>query len=245
MINLYVGYDEREACVLHTFIQSVIENTTIPVRFIPLNRSMLNNFDGQQDGTNAFIYSRYLIPHLEGYKGHALFCDGDMIANGDLKELWELRDDQYAVQVVQHEYTTMFARKYVGTPLENDNVDYPRKNWSSVAIWNCGHPKNRFLTPEHVSDAGGRYLHRFQWLDDDDIGDLPIEWNWLEGEYPPNPTAKLHHHTLGSPGFEMYSESPTARAWNQYLLNALHMSGERQSEMVRRAHWHVPGVLSA
>lgn len=245
MITLYIGYDPREACVYHTFCQSVIDNTSVPVKFVPLHKPMLNDFDGQQDGTNAFIYSRYLVPYLEGYDGWALFCDGDMIVNADLKELWDLRDETKAVQVVKHEYKTKHPRKYVGTPIENDNVDYPRKNWSSVCIWNCAHQKNRYLTPENVSDAGGAYLHRYQWLDDNDIGDLPVEWNWLEHEYPRNPSAKLIHHTLGSPGFSEYAGSPSARDWNQYMLNSLHMVGERQSEMVRRAHWHVPGSRTA
>ncbi|MHC4361847.1 MAG: hypothetical protein ACYSTZ_03385, partial [Planctomycetota bacterium] len=78
---------------------------------------------------------------------------------------------------------------------------------------------------------------RFEFLADDLIGDLPIEWNWLEGEYPHNPSAKLVHQTLGSPGFEHYANSPSAGVWHGYLLNAFHMQGERQLEMVRRAHW--------
>jgi len=238
MIPLYVGYDLREAAVYHTFCQSVIEQASKPVMFIPLHESMLDGFDGQQDGTNKFIYSRYLVPYLNGFYGAAVFCDGDMVVNADINELLELFDPDKAVQVVKHKYRTKAERKYVGTPLESRNVDYPRKNQSSVMIFNCAHPANTILTPEFVSEAGGSFLHRFEWLNEDQIGELPFEWNWLELEYMHNPDAKLFHHTLGSPGFKTYEDSPSARLWNHYLLNALNMEGERQHEMVRRAHWN-------
>ena len=238
MLTLYVGYDPREACVYHTFCQSVIENASGPVKFVPLHRDMLDNFDGQQDGTNAFIYSRYLVPHLQNFVGHAMFCDGDMHVNSDIYELWDIRDDSYAVQVVQHNYKTAQHRKYVDTPIENYNVDYPRKNWSSVVIFNCGHLSNTVLTPEFVAEAGGSVLHRFKWLNDDEIGALPVEWNWLVGEYPDNDKADLYHHTLGSPGFSYYADCHSAKEWNHYLLNSLHMEGESPYEMVRRARWH-------
>ena len=237
MITLYVVYDPREACVYHTFCQSVIENASGPVKFVPLHKSMLENFDGQRDGTNAFIYSRYLIPELEDFKGFAIFCDGDMIVTEDIYELYNLRDGTKAVQVVQHDYKTKHPRKYVGTPLENDNIDYPRKNWSSVTIWNCGHESNKILTREFVEDAGGAFLHRFQWLNDDDIGWLPIRWNHLVGEYEKNPNACLYHHTLGSPGFNEYRDCEGASEWNRYLLNALNMEGEHAHDMVRRARF--------
>ncbi len=237
MLPIYVGYDPREACVYHTFCQSVIEHAHSPVSFTPLHQQHLNGFDGQQDGTNAFIYSRYLVPYLETFQGAAVFVDGDMHVNCDINELLYLFDPDYAVQVVKHDYSTRHHRKYLGTPLENDNVDYPRKNWSSVMIWNCAHPANKILTPEFVADAGGAFLHRFEWLRDDQIGGLPKEWNHLVGEYKPNPDAKLYHHTLGTPGFQRYMSCESHKEWNAYLLNALHLEGERQSDMVRRAHW--------
>lgn len=230
MLSLYVGFDPREACVYHTFCQSVIEHASKPVQFIPLN------LDGQQDGTNSFTYSRYLVPSLQDYEGWALFCDGDMLVTDDIYRLYELRDESKAVMVVKHDYRTNSPRKYIGTPLANDNIDYPRKNWSSVMLLNCGHPSNKILTPELVGEAGGGFLHRFQWLDDEDIGDLPFEWNHLVGEYE-DKHAKLYHHTLGSPGFEYYSKCYSSREWNKTLLNALNMEGERQAEMVRRAQW--------
>lgn len=238
MLTLYVGYDPREAAVYHVFCQSVIEHASGPVRFIPLHAPMLDDFDGQQDGTNAFIFSRYLVPYLEGYEGWAMFADGDMHVNADIYELWELRDASKAVQVVKHDYQTQSPRKYVGTPIANDNIDYPRKNWSSVMLFNCAHSSNRYLSVENVSEAGGAFLHRFRWLRDEQIGELPLDWNHLVGEYEANPCAKLVHHTLGSPGFEAYKDCETAKDWNTYLLNATNMIGERQAEMVRRAQWH-------
>lgn len=238
MLDIYVGYDPREACVYHTFCQSVIEHASGPVRFIPLHQDLLH-IDGQQDGTNAFIYSRYLVPHLQDYKGWAMFFDGDMHVTADVYELFELRDPQSAVQVVKHDYKTSSPRKYIGTPIENDNIDYPRKNWSSVMLFNCAHPSNKYLSPTNVGEAGGAFLHRFQWLTDEQIGELPHEWNHLVGEYP-EAEAKLYHHTLGSPGFIHYAGCESAAGWNRYLLNALHMVGEHPTEMVRRAYWKSP-----
>lgn len=235
MVPLFVGYDPREAIAYHVFCQSVIEHASMPVQFIPLHAPMLSNFDGQQDGTNAFIYSRYLIPSLQNLSGWALFCDGDMIVKDDIAKLWALRDDRYAAMVVKHDYQTRHPRKYIGTPLENDNLDYPRKNWSSVTLWNCGHPSNRILSRKFVADAGGRLLHRFAWLKDEEIGDLPMEWNHLVLEYPAM-DAKLMHHTLGTPAFKHYSNSDIA--WRRYLNNALHAEGESPLEIVRRANGH-------
>lgn len=235
-ITLYVGYDPREAAVFTVFNQSVIEHTTVPVAICPLHQKSLD-FDGQQDGTNAFIYSRYLVPFLQGFDGWAIFCDGDMILRDDLKNLWDMRDDSKAVQVVKHNYKTREARKYIGSPIENSNIDYPRKNWSSVILFNCGHPSNKVLTRDFVAEAGGAILHRFGWLNDEEIGELPVEWNHLVREMDKNPDARLVHFTLGAPGFEHYMRDDYSWEWNTYLINAIHMEGERPEKMMNRALW--------
>lgn len=233
MIDLYVGFDPREAAAYHVFCQSVIDRASVPVRFVPLHKPMLAGFDGQRDGTNAFIFSRYLIPSLQGFRGWALFADGDMIVRQDIAKLWALRDEAKAVQVVKHEYQTRHRRKYVGTPIENDNLDYERKNWSSVVLWNCGHPSNRILTREFVEDAGGVFLHRFQWLQDAEIGGLPEEWNVLIGEQHGTPA--LAHYTLGVPGFSMYRQEPYADEWAATYLRAITLIGEPPAAVTRWA----------
>ena len=37
IIDLVVGFDQKEAVAYHTFVQSVIENASNSVRFMPLN----------------------------------------------------------------------------------------------------------------------------------------------------------------------------------------------------------------
>ena len=210
-INVFVGFDQLEAIAYHVFCQSVLEKSTSLINFTPLAYQNLNFFKNHDDGSNKFIYSRFLTPFLNEYSGWAIFADGDMVCNHDITELWNLKDPSKAVQVVKHEYKTKKTVKYLG----NKNEDYPRKNWSSLVLWNCEHPANKILTPEFIQDKPGSFLHRFSWLDDSQIGELPIEWNWLAIEYPNNPAAKIIHYTLGTPCFKEYSTTSQADIWQQ------------------------------
>ena len=132
-INLVVGFDQREAVAYHTFCQSVLETASLPVRFLPLAENTLVDYkETHTDGSNRFIYSRFLTPYLMGFQGWAIFADGDMVCQTDIKALWDLRDPSKALQVVQHDYQTKAHTKYLG----NKNENYPRKNWSSLILWN-------------------------------------------------------------------------------------------------------------
>lgn len=215
MIPIFIGYDPRESIAYHVLAQSIINRTSVPVSIAPLSERMLRGFDGQRDGTNAFIYSRFLVPELSGYQGWAVFMDADMLLRDDLVKLWDQRDDSKAVMVVKHDYHTTAARKLVGTPMECANSDYPRKNWSSMVLWNCGHPQNRILTREFVQEAPGSVLHRFSWLSDDLIGGIGPAWNHLVGEHPKNDQAKLVHFTLGAPCFEYYRKCEHSHEWHR------------------------------
>ena len=221
MLNLFVGFDPREAVAYHTFCQSVLEKSSIPVAFTPL---YLPNLKGQyseehKDGSNQFIYSRFLVPHLMGYKGWAIFADGDMVCNADIAELYAMRDDSYAVQVVKHDYKTRFPTKYLG----NKNEDYPCKNWSSLMLWNCEHPANRVLTPEYIESCPhGAALHRFLHLTEWEVGALPVSWNWLVEEYPFKNDCKLFHYTIGTPCFRDYIACDNAKYWHEAFKNVCH-----------------------
>ncbi len=244
MITVYAGYDPRESLAYHVFCQSILNKCSEPVAFIPLHQPMLSGFDGQRDGTNAFIFSRFLVPYLSGFNGWALFVDGDHLFQDDLAKLWALRDERYAVQVVKHDYKTSCKRKYVGSPIENDNVDYPQKNWSSVVLWNCAHPSNRILTREFVTEAGGQFLHRFHWLKDEEVGALPLEWNYLVREPNQSPGyPKLVHYTLGIPGFHNYQNDPFSYPWHKAALDVVNVVGEDPVDLIQRAKDHANAVF--
>jgi hypothetical protein len=144
--------------------------------------------------STAFAFSRFLVPFLCGFQGSAMFCDSDFLWRRDLT-LWQGAPPfESAVAVVKHEYHPPEGEKIRG----QSQTDYPRKNWSSMIVWNCGHLANRCLTPEFVTNKPGRYLHGFRWLDDDDILGLPESFNWLEGHSTSeNPVAV--HYTNGTP----------------------------------------------
>jgi hypothetical protein len=145
VIELFCGYDRREAGGFHAFVSSVLDNASELVAIRPLGSK------GLPEGTNAFTFSRFLIPSLMGFKGHAIFADAcDMLMLGDVAELDKLFDPAKAVQCVKHDYRTRHPIKYKGTEMECPNRDYPRKNWASLMIVNCEHPAWRGMTAERV-----------------------------------------------------------------------------------------------
>lgn len=226
MIRLFVGHDAREAIAYDVFSHSVLTRSSAPVAITPLSLNTLRSQyrEMHSDGSNEFIYSRFLVPHLCNYMGWAIFADGDMLCREDIAKLWRMRDSSKAVQVVKHQYKTKAPIKYLGAK----NEDYPRKNWSSLIIWNCGHPANYRLQPEFIMNATGAHLHRFGWLDDQLIGDLPPAWNWLVTEYDHNEWAALVHYTLGTPCFKEYRECDYAAEWYAELQQMLDVPGNRR-----------------
>ena len=211
-IPIFVGYDPREAVAYHTCVNSIIRHASRPVAIVPLALNLFTDYtETHTDGSNHFIYSRFLVPHLMDYLGHAIFIDGDMIVRADIAELWDLRRYDVDVQVVKHDYQTRMTEKYLGAKNEN----YPRKNWSSVILWNCQNPANKRLTPQFIEKATGAELHRFTWIKDERIGELPREWNWLPDEYGANLEAKLLHYTLGAPCFHEFATTDQADEWHR------------------------------
>ena len=211
MMNVFVGFDPREAIAFHVFSNSILRHSSRPVSITPLALKNLEGYtENHSDGSNQFIYSRFLVPSLMNYKGWALFADGDMLMRSDITQLFELCDNTKAVMVVKHDYKTSREVKYLGAP----NQNYPRKNWSSVVLWNCSHELNKNLTPEFIAKSTGAELHRFTWLPDELIGELPIEWNWLPDEFGENSDAKLLHFTLGTPCFFQSSKEPMSNEWH-------------------------------
>lgn len=203
MIRLFCGYDEREAVGFHVFVSSVIRRASLPVSIVPIQDKETT------DGSNAFTYSRYGVAEMCGFEGWAIFADAcDMLMLSDIEDLWALRDERYAVQVVKHQYHTRNPIKYLGTMMQCPNVDYPRKNWSSLMLINCAAPEWK----NH--DARGLQAHQFAGFADERIGELPSEWNCLVDEGQTCEGAKVLHWTAGIPGFPIYKAAQGAEHWH-------------------------------
>lgn len=216
MIHLFCGHDQREAIGWHVFVHSVLGRTSAPVALHRLDAC------GLPQGSNAFTLSRFLVPWLMGYKGHAIFADGaDMLMLGDVAELDALYDDAYAVQVVQHHYATRNPRKYIGTAMECDNADYARKNWASLMLVNCAHWAWKGIDPAWLETAGKLEMLQFGPLHDSCIGSLPDRWNRLVDESQPVQGAALLHWTAGIPGLPHYADQPGAELWRAELARVL------------------------
>lgn len=234
MIRIFLGFDQREALAFHVCSQSIIEKASEPIAIHPLASSLFKGLEG--DGSTDFLLSRYLVPQLCGFEGWAIFMDGDMVVDADIAELWAWKNthaDQ-AVAVVKHQYKTKEKIKYRGSTLQSPNVDYPRKNWSSVVLWNCAHPKNRLLDPGYIKATTPTYLHRFGWLKDADIGELTPDWNYLVGEQGPS-SAFVYHYTHGIPALQHYADGFASWHWHGTYLRAMEAAGEHASTIAERA----------
>jgi len=212
VLQVYIGYDPREAVAYETLAYSIRRRASVPVAIRPLVQQELRDAGvytrsrGPTESTE-FSLTRFLVPALAGYEGWSVFMDCDMLCLADIAELARYGQSDKAVHVVQHDYVPSTERKF----LNQVQTKYSRKNWSSVMLFN--NQRCRALSPEYVNAASGLELHRFKWVDDALIGELPKEWNWLVTEYPHNPAAKLVHYTLGGPYFDEYKNCDYAREW--------------------------------
>ncbi len=215
-LRIYIGWDSREDIAYQVAKQSLEKHATIPVEVIPIKLQELVDaglYTREIDplASTEFTYSRFLVPHLAGYEGWAVFVDCDFLFFGDVAELTEYMDPKYAVLCVQHDYVPKETTKMDGVP----QSAYPRKNWSSFMLMNCAHPSTKQLTPDLVNRETGAYLHRLQWAHDDEIGALPTGWNWLEGWYdkPAEGYPQAVHHTRGGPWFKEWQDVDYAAEW--------------------------------
>ena len=210
MIPIFIGYDSKVKIAYHVLTESILKNSSTPVTVSPINLGNLKNiYTRKQDplASTEFSFSRFLVPHLMNYNGWAIFMDSDMVMLSDITELWNLRNEDYAIQVCKHDYTPSSKNKFLG----NNQTIYAKKNWSSLMLMDCS--KCKTLTPEYVNTRSGLELHQFKWLDENLIGSIPLEWNWLVGEYPYKKDVHNVHFTEGGPYFKDYKNTEYAKEW--------------------------------
>ena len=220
-MKVFVGYDTREDIAYQVCKHSILTrqpNADVrPLKQQELRDAGWYNRPIDKLASTEFTFTRFLIPELCNFKGWAVFMDCDMILTTDIAELFAQADDKYAVMCVQHDYKVKEQFKMDG----QKQTIYPRKNWSSVMLFNCEHPSNKALTQELVNqrEINGAYLHRFSWLDDSEVGELDHTWNYLVGVYDDIETPNLIHYTEGGPWFENYRDCEFNELWKQELYD--------------------------
>ena len=222
-MKVFVGYDPREDIAYQVCKHSILtKQPNAEVR--PLVQKELRDAGWytrpiDKLASTEFTFTRFLVPELCNFEGWALFIDCDMILTTDIAELFAQADDQYAVMCVQHDYKPKEGTKMDG----QTQTVYPRKNWSSTMLINCGHPSNQQLDMDLVNspEINGAYLHRFSWLKDEEIGELDHTWNYLVGVYDDLEKPKLIHYTEGGPWFENYRNCEFHQLWKDELQDMM------------------------
>ena len=203
MINIFIGYDNRERAASNVLIDSLYQRSSLPISINILKNNQLINsgiYWRKRDPKQStdFSFTRFLVPYLMDFNGWAIFMDCDMLCQDDIAELWNQRNENYSLMCVKHKHKPKNKTKFLGEP----QTSYPKKNWSSLMLINCSKCKN--LTVEYVNSASGLDLHRFNWLDNDnEIGEIKGTWNNLvQDSKKSNDNASLIHWTLGGPWFK-------------------------------------------
>jgi lipopolysaccharide biosynthesis glycosyltransferase len=216
MLRIFIGWDQREPIAYEVAKFSLERRASVPVDVRPIKLQELIDrgvYTRTVDplASTEFTYSRFFTPFLAGFEGWALFADCDFLFLGDVAELGKYRDPSKAVYCVHHDYQPKETTKMDGKA----QTSYPRKNWSSFMLFNCAHPSTRKLTPDVVNRESGAYLHRMQWAADNEIGEIPYTWNFLEGGYDKFATGTPNavHFTRGGPWFENWQNVDYGDLW--------------------------------
>jgi hypothetical protein len=230
--SVWIGFDHREAQAFAVCRHSIRRRLTqpIPVKGIVLSdlermgvykrpwerrgeAGQLWDLISEAPQSTEFAITRFLTPLL-AKTGWALFLDCDILARCSIARMFELVNPKYAVMCVKHNHIVPAASMKMDGQLQ---VPYSRKNWSSVMLFNVDHPSNRKLTHELINTVPGRDLHRFCWLEDEEIGELDPEWNYLVGHTKIDHEPKLVHFTDGVPFMRGYEHCEYADDYRREL----------------------------
>jgi hypothetical protein len=228
-VRVYIGYDSKQPTASKVCEYSLRKHSSTDLDIIHLDTNELKEKkiyfrpDGDPSSTE-FTYSRFLVPFLEDYKGHSIFVDSDFLFLEDINKLMNLARNDFgrnkrAAYCVKHlEYKPKSDTKFYGKP----QLTFPKKNWSSLIMFNNEHPSCKKLNPMTVANKSPQWLHRFEWLNEhnEELSNLPITWNWLVGEYNKNITPNALHFTNGGPFNEVYGQD-YENVWNTYLAECM------------------------
>ena len=221
VLRIFIGFDAREAEAYEVCAHSIRRRASVPVEITPLKLAELSAGDRplyrrapDPRASTEFTYTRFLVPALADFRGWALYCDCDFLFLDDVDKLFAEARVRAAAMCVKHEHRPTETVKMDGIAQST----YPRKNWSSLMLFNCEHPSTRRLHVHAVNSAEPSWLHQMRWADDAEIYPLPEDWNWLADESPTTPdgnrdTVSAVHMTKGGPWFPEHADCEFADEW--------------------------------
>lgn len=207
-MRIFIGHDSKypqATKVCRASMESY--NSNLNITYVDKQHLKKYEFYGREDlstESTEFSFTRFYVPMLCNYEGIALFCDNDFLWKCDPLEVEKYLGDN-DIAVVKHEDYEALGIKMDG----KENKSYPRKNWSSLIVYNCSKLKN--LTKEYLDNASPSDLHELKWADK--IGEIPRSYNHLVGVYKPHNKIKALHYTNGGPWFDKYKDAELSEQW--------------------------------
>ena len=208
-MRIFIGHDSKYPQATDVCVKSIRDNGfTGDIQILDKQQLTKDGVYSRRDvkgESTEFSFTRFYVPMLMHYNGIAMFCDNDFLWQCNPEELLQYIKGE-KIAVVKHEDYTPISNKMDGIK----NKSYPRKNWSSLIIYNCS--KLKHLTKEYLDNASPADLHQFKFMCDCCIGEIPKMYNCLVGHYDCS-EAKALHYTNGGPWFDQYKNSEKASAW--------------------------------
>ena len=215
-MRIFIGHDSRFPQATKVCRKSMQNyNNNLDIIFLEKDHLKKFNFYGREDipgESTEFSFTRFYVPMVCNYDGIAMFCDNDFLWKCDPTEMVKYLGDK-AIAVVKHEDMDIKQTKMDGI----NNKSYPRKNWSSLIIYNCS--KLKHLTKAYLDSAQASELHELKWVEDNEIAEIPRSYNHLVGYYKKHNRIKAIHYTLGGPWFEEYKNGELSEEWYKVLEN--------------------------
>lgn len=248
-LTIFIGHDSKQPDAFDVCRRSIKDNGgAIPVYKLShkdLREKGLFRREWQVDGVTGnsldindgkffsteFAHSRFLVAAYAKYLGinikespYALFVDSDFVFLRNPEEVIEDAkrengSEDKPLYVVKHDYKGKGAWKMD----KQSQTSYPMKLWSSLMLLDLRNPKCG-PTAEDVNTKPGSWLHQFEWLRKDEIGQLPEVWNYIpehSGRRIKPHLAKAIHYTEGTPDMEGYETSHLAEIYKFYKRKVL------------------------
>ena len=216
-MRIFIGHDSRYRDATLVCAESIKQYwPEADITWLDKAKLKEMNVYGRKDvegESTEFSFTRFYVPLLCNYEGIAMFCDNDFLWKCDPRQIRKYIN-LYNLAVVKHDDYEAESNKMDGIV----NKSYPKKNWSSLMVFRNKWYKDK-LTKEYLDNATPAQLHEFHFINEENIGSIPKEFNSLVGYYDLK-GAKALHYTNGGPWFDSYKDTEASEEWRR-VYNSL------------------------